>query len=231
VSDLSAALRYSCLGALSKPTLDLLLVDAHTVHYPAGTELPLAGEPVHPPGLIVEGLLRVFRREPDGREVTARYIDAGDLIGLSAVLAEDHRAVFEPRLRTEVLQDTDVLVFDPSPFRALLNDEPLGHALSRYVFGQLVASQDALTGSVLLPVRSRVARHLLDLAERRGGELVVRASPQRLAAAAGSVREVVWRVLREMEATGLLRRSGGQILLLDPGALHRVAAGEDDART
>jgi CRP-like cAMP-binding protein len=228
VSDLSAALRYSCLGALPTPILDRLLAGAHTVRYDAGTELPLKGEPVHPPGLIVEGLLRVFRREPDGREVTARYQEAGDLIGLSAVLAEDHRAVFEPRLRTEVLHDTVVLIFDPAPFRAVLNEEPVGHALSRYVFGQLVASQDALTGSVLLPVRSRVARHLLDLAERRDRDLIVRASPQRLAAAAGSVREVVWRVLREMESSGLLRRSGGQVLLLDPAALHRVAEGEGD---
>ena len=79
---------------------------------------------------------------------------------------------------------------------------------------------------MLLPVRARVAGHLLDLAERRGHELVVDASAQRLAAAVGSVREVVSRVLREMEACGLLRRSGGEVVLVDTAALHRLASGE-----
>jgi CRP-like cAMP-binding protein len=85
-------------------------------------------------------------------------------------------------------------------------------------------AQQALASSILLPVRSRVASHLLDLAERRDGELIVCATSGRLAAATGSVREVVSRALRELEAIGLLRRTGDYIVLVDAAGLHRVAA-------
>jgi CRP-like cAMP-binding protein len=143
------------------------------------------------------------------------------------VLGEDRPLTLDALLTTDVIHDTVVVAFDPDAFRAELNDEPaFGRALSRYLFAQLLAAQDALAGSLLLPVRARVASHLLDLAERRGHELIVEASAQRLAATVGSVREVVSRVLREMESCGLLRRSGGELVLVDTAALHRLASGE-----
>jgi DNA-binding IclR family transcriptional regulator len=81
---------------------------------------------------------------------------------------------------------------------------------------------------MLLPVRARVAGHLLDLAERCGSELLVTAKPRRLAAASGSVREVVSRILRDLEREGVLKRDGSDRLrLVDTAALHRIARGEE----
>ena len=187
---------------------------------------------VQPPSLVVDGLLRVFRRHADEREVTARYVSAGDLIGLWGVLGYARPPSLDARLHTEVVHDTAALAFEREVFRALLDDEPaFGRILCQYVFAQFLAAQDALAGSVLLPVRSRVAGHLLDMAERRDHQLVVRASAQRLAGAAGSVREVVSRVLREMDDLGLLQRSGGELILLDAAGLHRLAAGDGQGGT
>jgi Crp-like helix-turn-helix domain len=77
---------------------------------------------------------------------------------------------------------------------------------------------------MLLPVRARVAGHHLDLAERCGSESLVTAKPRRLAAASGSVREVVSRILRDREREGVLTREGSdQLRLVDTAALHRIA--------
>ena len=227
--DIDSALGDSCLGGLSPAVLNRLCAGADVLRYAAGTEVARAPEPdvLQPPSLVVEGLFRVVRRHASGRAVTARYVSVGDLVGLWGVLGEDRPLTLDAWLTTDVIHDTVVVAFNPDGFRAELNDEPaFGRALSRYLFAQLLAAQDALAGSLLLPVRARVASHLLDLAERRGHEMIVEASAQRLAATVGSVREVVSRVLREMESCGLLRRSGGDLVLVDTAALHRLASGE-----
>jgi len=234
-TDIEAAVEDSCLGGLPASILDRLLADAHVLRYPAGVEVPRLRLPkgrdepdsFQPPSLVADGLLRVFRRHVDDREVTARYVSAGDLIGLWGVLGDARPPALDARLNTEVIHDTVALAFDRDVCRAMLDDEPIfGRILCQYVFGQFLAAQDALAGSVLLPVRSRVAGHLLDMAERREHDLVVHATAQRLAAAAGSVREVVSRVLREMEGLGLVQRNAGELVLLDTAGLHRLASGE-----
>ena len=227
--DVDAAVGDSCLRDLPPDVLNRLWGGAEMLRYPGGTEVHRVEEPnvFQPPGLLVEGLLRVVRRHANGREVTARYVSVGDLVGLLGVLGEDRPLSLDAWLTTDVIHDTVVVPFDPAAVRAELDNNPaFGHALSRYLFAQLLAAQDALAGSLLLPVRARLASHLLDLAERRGHELIVEGSAQRLAATVGSVREVISRTLREMESAGLIRRSGVELVLIDTAALHRLASGD-----
>jgi len=226
--EIASALADSCLADLPSVVLDRVLVGAEVVRHPRGTVVRSPDDPraTQAPGLVIEGLLRVFRHEADGREATARYVDAGDLIGLAALLGFADNAL-APGLGASAVHDTIVLEFSPEAFSFALRDEAaLGLAVCRYVFGELLATQHALTGSVLLPVRSRVASHLLDLAERCDRYLIVTTSPQQLAAAAGSVREVVSRVLRQLEETGIVRRERDRVVLLDSAALHRLASNE-----
>jgi CRP-like cAMP-binding protein len=227
--DIDSAIADSCLCELPPKSLNRVCTGAKVLRYSGGTEVHRVEEPnvFQPPSLLVEGLLRVVRRHASGREVTARYVTVGDLVGLLGVLGEDRPLSLDEWLTTDVIHETVVVAFDSAAIRGELDNEPaFGRALSRYLFAQLLAAQDALGGSLLLPVRARVASHLLDLAERRGHELIVEASAQRLAATVGSVREVVSRVLREMESAGLIRRNSSELVLVNTAALHRLASGE-----
>jgi CRP/FNR family transcriptional regulator, cyclic AMP receptor protein len=220
------ALADSCLASLPADVVERLLLDANVVEHSRGTVVRRSGDPAstQAPGLVVEGLLRVFQRDATGREATARYVDTGDLIGLAALLDPTGYAL-PPGLDAEAVHHTVVVEFSLDNFRHALDDEAsLGVAISRYLFHELLAAQHALAGSVLLPVRSRVAAHLLDLAERRGHDLIVVVSSQQLAAAVGSVREVVSRAVRELEDLRLVRRQDDHIVLLDSAGLHRLAA-------
>jgi CRP/FNR family transcriptional regulator len=84
---------------------------------------------------------------------------------------------------------------------------------------------DEIPGNTFAAVRQRVARHLLDLAAQRGpgreamAEIVVPVSQQELADAAGTVREVVVRVLRELRRDGVVRTERDHIVILDPARL------------
>jgi CRP/FNR family transcriptional regulator len=74
-------------------------------------------------------------------------------------------------------------------------------------------------------MRQRVARHLLDLAAQRepgrddGTEIVVAVSQRELADAAGTVREVVVRVLRDLRQEGAIRTERDRIVILEPARL------------
>jgi glyoxylase-like metal-dependent hydrolase (beta-lactamase superfamily II) len=77
-------------------------------------------------------------------------------------------------------------------------------------------------------VRQRVAAHLLDLAsdrQRPGGRLVARVSQQELADAAGSVREVVARALRDLRVAEIVATAADSVVILDPARLYAESAG------
>jgi len=223
--DAREAWSESCLAGLAEDVALRLLRDAQALALAAGEPFHRAGEDPGTGGLalVVHGLLRIYRRAADGREVTVRYVAPGALVGLPAVLRGPSTAALD----CAALRASTLLVLRPDGFRETVGTDPtVALALCRYLSEELVEAQQTLAGDVLLPVRSRVACHLLNLAERDERELVVRATPQHLAAAVGSVREVVARVLRCMEQAGLVRRRAGQLVLVDTAALHRVWAGE-----
>ena len=65
-------------------------------------------------------------------------------------------------------------------------------------------------------VGQRVAAHLLDLAsdrQRPGGRLVAHVSQQELADAAGSVREVVARALRDLRVAGIVATAADSVVI------------------
>ena len=79
-----------------------------------------------------------------------------------------------------------------------------------------------------------MAAHLLRLAEQTDRELIVRARHEAIAAAMGSVREVVSRELKRMEREGLVQRVGGitgYMRIVDAAALREISIGGDAALT
>lgn len=242
----SAAWAESFLADLPPASADRVLVGARLVKVKAG-EVVYRGafhEQTVAVGLVVEGLLRILMRSSDGREVTIRYAEPGAFVGVPAVLVAGSGApgdLFADRWQGvgggafdgEVLRDSTILRLSPSRFRdAMSRDSELASRVATYLAVHLHQTLGILRNDLFLPVRSRVASHLLDLAEREEGFLVVRMNHQSIAAAIGSVREVVSRALKSMEREGLVARVGGTtgyLRLLDPAALHQVAVTGDQA--
>ncbi|WP_259311336.1 Crp/Fnr family transcriptional regulator [Capillimicrobium parvum] len=171
-------------------------------------------------GLVVTGLLRTFRRSLDGRQVTLRYAGPGRLIGLPAVLGGGAGA------EGQALLESQVLVLSASRFRAVARRDPdLAWAVAEHLADIVRHLSDNLSSHLFLPMRSRVAHHLLDMASAEGDRLVVRSSHQDLADAVGSVREVVSRTLRELTSAGYISRENGVLVINDPNSLHGVTLG------
>lgn len=176
--------------------------------------------------MVMEGLIRVYYMSLQGRQATVRYATSGDAIGLPVVLAPDIVAA-DRTLAMQALSTCRVLELSPTVFRRVAQSDARNMwPLFNHLAALLTDSQVILSQNIFQPVRARVARHLLDLAIDRGGDLVVTASQQDIADAIGSVREVVSRVVVQLRDEGFLSRKEGVYTIVDPSALHMISESE-----
>ena len=207
----------SFLGTVIPSVGEQLLRQAGEQHLGADETLTGDGSVL---AVIVSGLLRLYAASPSGRQVTIHYLSAGDLLGVPSAMSP--RPVAGLGLHLRAMTATHLLRFSPEHFRELVaKDADVAVAVCEKIVDDLLVGQRLLVENVFLPVRQRVARHLLDLAVRENGELIVYATQQDLADAIGSVREVVSRAVMYFRDQRLLARAPRGLVVCDPAGLHR----------
>jgi len=226
----------SFMGAFPRHVTEALLDGATEATVRAGEVLYRRAEDLDSAilVLIVEGVFRTHIRTETGRQVTLRYAWPGDVVGVPAlVLAGDGgergrdrwKLYGEHRLQLEALRDTRLLNLSPERLLELAQTEAsVAYALARALAELTLHAEQMLEDGLFLSIRARVARHLLDLAVSRDGVLVVAEGQREIANAIGSVREVVSRTLLRMAGEGIIDRRERDTVLLDPAALHAIAA-------
>ena len=201
-----------------------MLEDAFELRVPAGQLFHRVDDPpAYTLGVVVSGLARVYAMSPEGRQATIRYIAAADVFGLPFVLAPELFGDGPSLWGVRALTDCHIVQLSPSRFREVASRDAANiWPLCTEIVRTMMGTYDILTKDVFQPVRARVARHMLDLAERDAGQLVVAASQQDIADAIGSVREVVSRATIWLRDEGFIRRSGRVYVLDNPAGLHAM---------
>jgi CRP-like cAMP-binding protein len=152
--------------------------------------------------ILLSGRARVVTSDSRGREVILAVFEPGDYLGeMSLIDNEPHSAT----VRAEV--QTDVLVLGRSEFSACLPDaSSLSYAILRGLVARLRNADRQIESLALLDVYGRVARALLDMAEDEEGVRIIRSkvSRQDLAKVVGASREMVSRVMKDLEERGLI---------------------------
>ena len=111
---------------------------------------------------------------------------------------------------------------------AARRDPRVSWAIAEFLTRRLYENLEQTAVNAFGSLRQRVAAHLLDLASSRqepAGRLAARVSQQELADAAGSVREVVARVLRDLRTAGIIATAADRIVILDATRLYAESAG------
>ena len=164
--------------------------------------------------ILLSGRARVITSDARGREVILAVLEAGDYLGeMSLIDNEPHSAT----VRAEV--QTDVLVLGRAEFSTCLPDNSsLSYAILRGLVARLRNADRQIESLALLDVYSRVARALLDMAEDEEGRRVIRSkvSRQDLAKVVGASREMVSRVMKDLEERGLIEtQENGWVVLTE----------------
>jgi CRP/FNR family cyclic AMP-dependent transcriptional regulator len=220
--DVDDALARSFLAELPAELAGRLREEGERADYPAGTTVYRAGDDPQA-ALVVSGLLRVFLTSAEGRQVTVRYARPGDVLGIAVLVGGPATTGVQAVLPSSVFR-ISVRSLTATARRDPRVSWAIAEELSRRLYDTLEQTAVNAFGSV----RQRVAAHLLDLAsdrQRPGGRLVAHVSQQELADAAGSVREVVARALRDLRVAGIVATTADSVVILDPARLYAESGG------
>ena len=153
--------------------------------------------------IILTGRARVITTDARGREVILATMQPGDYVGeMSLIDNEPHSAT----VRAEV--QTDVLVLGRAEFaRCLTENAAMSLVVMRGLVKRLRHADRKIESLALLDVYGRVAHALLDFAEPDAqGRRVIKEkiSRQDLAKMVGASREMVSRVMKDLEERGFI---------------------------
>jgi len=162
--------------------------------------------------ILLNGRARVLTADTRGREVILAVLQPGDYVGeMSLIDHEPHSAT----VRAEV--QTDMLVLGRNEFaRCLPESSSLSYAILRGLVGRLRNADRQIESLALLDVYGRVARTLLDMSEEEKGIRIIRGkvSRQDMAKVVGASREMVSRVMKDLEDRGVIETlENGSVVL------------------
>lgn len=152
--------------------------------------------------VIVEGKVRVFLQDEQGKEVTLNFQGAGECFGELALLDERPRSA-----SVQTVEPSRFAIISKADFMRCLTEHPhMAITIIRYLSRRMRALTENVRSLALMDVYGRVARTLLNLAEQQGDYLVVkeRFTQQELANMVGASREMVTRILKDLVTGGYI---------------------------
>ncbi|MCX7256642.1 MAG: cyclic nucleotide-binding domain-containing protein [Polaromonas sp.] len=163
--------------------------------------------------IILTGRARVISTDARGREVILALMSTGDYVGeMSLIDEEPHSASVCTDMQTDVLE-LSRLEFS----RCLPEVGSMAYAVLRGLVQRLRQADRKIESLALMDVYGRVARVLLESAsEDEAGAVVIRekVSRQDLAKMVGASREMVSRVMKDLEERQFIAtRPDGSVLL------------------
>ena len=183
------------------------------------------GEPGDRMYVILDGKVKLGQTSPDGRESLLAVLGPGEVFG--------ELSLFDPGPRTATataVTDTVVVGLGHVDLRPWLTGRPeVAEALLQALAQRLRRTNEALADLVFSDVPGRVAKQLLELADKFGqpgvdGVLVLHdLTQEELAQLVGASRETVNKALADFTQRGWIEVDQRQVLLMDMERLARRA--------
>ena len=213
LSNLDLIRRVPLFSTLTQAQAELVANTVVKRRYKRGDIIVEQGKKSNFLAIVLTGRTRVITTDSRGREVILATMQPGDYIGeMSLIDNEPHSAT----VRAEV--QTDVLMLGRIEFaRCLPENSSMAYAVMRGLVQRLRHADRKIESLALMDVYGRVARALLEFAAPAGeGELVIRErlSRQDIAKMVGASREMVSRVMKDLEERGFVEPldGGGMVI-------------------
>jgi CRP/FNR family cyclic AMP-dependent transcriptional regulator len=209
-------------SSLSDEQLRLLQPCLQQRSYPRNSFILRAGEETDALYIILSGRVKVLIPDDQGREVILATLGPNEYFGEMGLLDEQPRSA-----SVETLEACQMLRFSKSGFIGCLKDNfDLAMIIIKNLVKRLRAADRKIESLALIDVYGRVARLLLDQAEEIDGMWIVRSAPpkQEIARMIGASREMVSRVVKDLQLRGYIRAEKRKIFLLDKISMAKRAS-------
>lgn len=228
------------LGLLSEVALFAGLSDADIeaighattmTHCTRGQQILSPDDPPDRIHIVKKGRVRVYRITPDGKQLTLDLYEKGTILGDMSLLGQERL----PEAYAEAIDDGVICTITPDELRRLIERSPvIGVNIIRHLSRRLQSAERELEAMAYQRVDQRLARRLIDLAQRfgvttpRGTLIQADLTQQELAEMVGTTRETLAHTLGDFRRRGLLDTAHHRVLIRDAERLADVAANETE---
>ncbi|EDX91055.1 transcriptional regulator Crp [Alcanivorax sp. HI0083] len=192
------------------PNLDHFLAHCHRRKYPAKSTIIYAGDESDALYYILKGSVTVMIEDDDGREMIMAYLNEGDFFGEMGLFENDPSRSAWVKAKSEC----EVAEVSYAKFRQLAReDADILFTVSAQIAGRLRATTRKVGDLAFLDVTGRVAGTLLDLCKQPDAMthpdgMQIKVTRQEIGRIVGCSREMVGRVLKNLEEQGLVSVKG-----------------------
>lgn len=187
--------------------------------YPRDSTVIAAGDPTDALYVVISGRLKVVMSDNEGREVILAILNQGDFFGEMGLIDQ------APRSATVVtIEPCELLTITRTDFtKCLQKNFDFTMNVMRGLVKRLREADKKIGSLALMDVYGRVARLLLEMAETIDGQKVItkKLTKRDIAKMIGASREMVSRVMKELQTSGRIEVRAREILLRDSLALTR----------
>lgn len=190
--------------------VDQFLAHCHRRRYPPKSTIIYAGDESDALYYIIKGSVTVVIEDDDGREMIMAYLNEGDFFGEMGLFEESAARSAWVKAKTEC----EVAEISYAKFRQLAReDADILFAVSAQIAGRLRATTRKVGDLAFLDVTGRVAATLLDLCKQPDAMthpdgMQIKVTRQEIGRIVGCSREMVGRVLKNLEDQGLISVKG-----------------------
>jgi len=176
-----------------------------------GDQVVRAGESADALLILLTGRAKVTNFDEEGREIILAWLGPGEFFGEMGLIDGSPRSA-----SVVAVENCELLSIGKNEFQRCMQDNfQVVLKLMQILVRRLREADRNIESLALLDVYGRVARLLLDMSEEEGGKRMVKQkiSKQDMARMIGASREMVSKVMRDLEVGGYIISEGDQITI------------------
>jgi len=198
-------------SVLPENQLALLTSAVSRKSFPRGTTIISTGDVTESLYVIISGRLKVMISDDEGREVILAILGPKEFFGEMGLIDDAPRSA-----SVAALEACELLSLSKRDFRRCLAENfEMAMTLMRGLVKRLREADQKIGSLALMDVYGRVARLLLEMSETVEGQKVVtrKLAKQDIAKMIGASREMVSRVMKDLQSGGYIEVRPGSIFL------------------
>jgi CRP/FNR family cyclic AMP-dependent transcriptional regulator len=180
---------------------------------PRGSTIMAAGDQIDSLYIVISGRLKAMMSDSEGKEVILSLIGPGEFFGEMGLIDDSPRSA-----SVVAIEPCELLAITRRDFKkCMVENFDMAQAVMRGLVRRLREADRKIGSLALLDVYGRVARLLLDMSEVVDGQKMVtkRLPKQDIAKMIGASREMVSRVMKDLQMGGYIEMRGSTIVLRD----------------
>lgn len=212
------------LGDLPERELELLEQVSELREFRRRAAIWEAGAPANMVYLVRSGIVKVYKTNDEGRELTLHFFTKDHLLGELAVVSDSPHDT-----QAEAYEDTTLLLVGKDDFiRVMMRNPALAMRMLKLVGERRRQLENRVENLLFRSAHSRLASLFLELSgsfgvrDSRGVIINLKLTHREIASLIGATRETVSFAILDLRRDGLIVTEGKRVVLLDEAGLKKL---------